>query len=491
MPLRSRFLPAVALIFATCCPPVLALPAERPNVIVVLADDLGWTDLAGFGSDFYDTPNIDRLAADGLRFTAAYAAATVCSPTRAALLTGLYPARLHLTDWIDGMWEYLPAAERARLPLMPPDWTKRLEQRHTTLAEALRGNGYRTALIGKWHLSPRSDDPAVLAAEAPTQHGFDLNIAGNQWGEPGSYFAPFRLPGAQGLAARVENFPPPQDVKSPYLTDMLTDQAVALIERWQGQPFFLLLSHYAVHAPFEGRADLVEKYRRKDATGRRHQDPVYAAMVEALDESLGRVRAALTRTGVADRTIIIFTSDNGGLTYLPGPTSNAPLRGGKGSPYEGGVRVPAIVLWPGVTTADQVSAQPVITPDWYPTILAMTATKGDDDHNRNLDGVSLVPLLRDPAQALDRAAIYWHYPHYHKGRSTPYSAVRAGPWRLIEFDEDQRVELYDLARDPGEDQDLSGRFPEQAATLRQQLAVWRTRVGAQAPRPNPDYRGQP
>jgi len=461
--------------------------ADRPNVILFLVDDLGWTDTASFGSDFYETPNIDRLAADGLRLTAAYAASTVCSPTRAALMTGMYPARTRVTDWIDGMWEYLPTAARQQLRLMPPDWTKRLEHRYTTLAKALRDNGYRTAVVGKWHLTPTSYDPAVVEPYYPRHHGFDVNVAGNQWGEPGSYYAPFRLAAGTGLAARVENFPDEGDVKSPYLTDMLTDHAVSLIERWQGEPFFLFMSHYAVHAPFEGRQDLVEKYQRKDATGLKHHDPVYAAMVEAMDESLGRIREALVRTGIADRTIIIFTSDNGGLTYVPGPTSNAPLRGGKGSPYEGGVRVPAIVLWPGVTTAGAAVDQPVITPDWYPTILAMTGTKGDEVHNRDLDGVPLLPILHDPAQSLGRQAIYWHYPHYHKGGSSPYTAVRAGPWRLIEFYEGQRLELYDLTRDPGEQYDVSREFPDKAAELRGLIAAWRAAIGAQSPLPNPEY----
>lgn len=491
MPIRLRVLLAVVLITAAHTGASGAAPADKPNVVVFLVDDLGWTDTASFGSDFYETPNIDRLASDGVRFTAAYAASTVCSPTRAALVTGMYPARTRVTDWIDGMWEYLPTDVRQQLPLMPPDWTKRLEHRYTTLAEALKDNGYRTALIGKWHLSPRSDDPAVVEPYDPTHHGFDLNVAGNQWGEPGSYYAPFRLAAGTGLAARVENFPAEAEVKSPYLTDMLTDQAVSLIERWQGEPFFLLLSHYAVHAPFEGRQDLVEKYRRKNAAGLRHQDPVYAAMVESMDQSLGRIREALDRAGIAGRTIILFTSDNGGLTYVPGPTSNAPLRGGKGSPYEGGVRVPSIVVWPGVTPAGSATDQPVITPDWYPTILAMTGTTGDVDHNRRLDGVSLIPLLRDPSRPLGRDALYWHYPHYHKGGSTPYSAVRAGSWRLIEFYEDQRVELYDLTNDPGELHDLSEKRPEVAAILRGQLAAWRIKVDAQAPRPNPNYRGQP
>jgi arylsulfatase A len=489
MAIRPRLLLFTALILAAHHLPgaVAAAPADKPNVVVFLVDDLGWTDVAAFGGDFYETPNIDRLAADGLRFTAAYAAGTVCSPTRAALMTGMYPARTHVTDWIDGMWEHLSAAEKSQLPLMPPDWTKRLDHRYTTLAEALKADGYLTALIGKWHLTPRSDDPAVVEPYYPTHHGFDVNIAGNQWGEPGSYYAPYRLPAGTGLAAHVENFPVAVEGQSPYLTDMLTDQAVSLIERWQGQPFFLLLSHYAVHAPFEGRQDLVETYRRKDSAGLNHQDPVYAAMVESMDQSLGRVRDALTRTGIAGRTIILFTSDNGGLTYMPGPTTNAPLRGGKGSPYEGGVRVPAILVWPGVIAAGGITDQPVITLDWYPTILAMTGTKGDAEHNGNLDGVSLVPILRDPAQALDRQAIYWHYPHYHKGGSTPYTAVRAGPWRLIEFYEDQRIELYNLTDDRGEQRDLSGEFPEKGAELRALIATWRDAVGAQSPQANPEY----
>ena len=464
--------------------------ARRPNVVVFMIDDLGWTDAGCYGSDLYETPYIDRLAAGGMRFTDAYAACTVCSPTRAAMMTGMYPARLNVTDWINGMWEHLTPQRQSQHPLMPPLWTQYLERRYTTLPEALQTAGYKTAHVGKWHLTPRSDDRSVLEPYYPRNQGFHINVAGNQWGAPGSYYWPYRRARQQNdVAARVVNFPIAGETKDKYLTDMLTDEAVEIIERWRDEPFFLYFAHYAVHTPIQGRRDLKDKYVEKITPGHRHRNAEYAAMVESVDHSVGRVLETLTSLDILDNTVVVYTSDNGGLVRIRnGPTDNSPLRAGKGSPYEGGVRIPTIVSWPGVVPAASVSGEPIITCDFYPTILDITGVQGDAAHNADVDGLSLVPILKRPTSSLDREAIYWHYPHYHAGGSTPYSAVRAGPWRLVEFYEDQHVELYNLAQEIGEKTDLAQEHADKSLELTAVLHDWRDRVAAQPPRANPIYK---
>ncbi len=292
----------------------------KPNVILILADDLGWTDLACFGSDLHETPALDRLARDGMKFTQNYSACTVCSPTRSALMTGKYPARLHITDWIPGMMPDNPK-------LLVPDWTKYLPLEETTLAEVFKADGYTTATIGKWHLGGE--------AYYPEKQGFDLNIAGTHNGAIRTFFAPWKISTLT-----------PEGNAGDYLTDRLGEEAVQFIERAKDRPFFLYLPHYAVHTPIQGRADLVEKYQKKIRAGLNHKNAAYAAMTESLDMAVGRVRAKLDEHKLADRTMIVFTSDNGGRVPT---TSNVPLRVGKASAYEGGVRVPLIVHWPAVT----------------------------------------------------------------------------------------------------------------------------------------------
>jgi len=444
----------------------------RPNLIFLLVDDLGWTDLGYSGSDLYETPHIDRLAAAGMRFTNGYAACTVCSPTRAAAMTGMYPARLHVTDFIAGH-----ARPHARLKV--PDWTMRLEHRHVTLAEALKAGGYATAQVGKWHLAPRDPEKRFVEDEdyfAVTQ-GFDVQVAGTC--HPGTYFYPYKK---NGYDARVAEGAKPGQ----YLTDRLTDEALAFIEKNRHRPFFLYFAYFNVHTPLGGRADYVEQYKAKVKPGMRHTNPVYAAMVQSVDDSVGRIRAKLDELGIAERTAILFTGDNGGLDREGNPTENLPLRDGKGSTYEGGVREPTIIHWPGVTQPGSASDEPVITLDYYPTLLEIAGVPGDREHNAKVDGVSLVPLLRDPGAKPGREAIYWHYPHYHRGGATPYGAVRAGDWKLIEFYEDMRVELYNLRHDLGESENLAERMPDQRDRLRRMLHAWRDRVGAQMPTPNPD-----
>ena len=434
-------------------------PAAKLNIIFVLTDDLGWTDLGCQGSQFYETPNIDRLAREGMRFTQAYSACTVCSPTRAALMTGKYPARLHLTDWIAG--HVLPKAK-----LKVPDWQMHLPLAERTIAEALRAAGYATASIGKWHLGG--------SEFYPDRQGFDVNLAGCDRGQPPSYFSPYGIP-------TLSDGP-----KGEFLSDRLTDEALKFMEQNRAKPFFIYLPHYAVHTPLMGKPEVVAKYARKADPQNPQRNAKYAALIESVDDSIGRIRQKLDELQIADQTVIIFTSDNGGL-ILNNVTSNLPLRAGKGSQYEGGVRVPLCIKWPGVTQPGSVCDVPVITPDFYPTLLAMAKLK--PAKGQGIDGESIVPLLTQTGP-LRRAAIYWHYPHYHPGGATPYGAIREGDWKLIEVFEDQHVELYNLKDDPGERADLASRLPKKAAQLRAQLVAWRKKVGAQMPSPNPDYNPQ-
>ncbi|HTI51046.1 MAG TPA: sulfatase, partial [Planctomycetaceae bacterium] len=404
--------------------------ADRPlNIVIVLVDDMGWTDCGCFGSDLYQTPHIDQLAREGMLFRQAYSACTVCSPTRAALLTGKYPARLHVTDWIPGL---VPDNPR----LLVPEWTKHLPLEEVALAEVFRQAGYATASIGKWHLG---GEPYY-----PEHHGFDINVAGTDKAAPPSYFAPWKIP-------TLNEGRPGES-----LTNRIGAEAVEFIRRSRGRPFFLYVPHFAVHKPIQGRPDLVRKYQARPRGDRKHRNAEYAAMVENMDETVGQIRQALRDEQVEDRTAIIFTSDNGG--HIPS-TSNAPLRAGKASAYEGGVRVPLIIHWPGVTRAGRVCEVPVMTIDFYPTLLEMAGLPGAAEHVP--DGVSLVDVLMG-ADALPRDALYWHYPHhqhYQQQGAMPYGAIRSGDHRLIEFYDDEHVELFDLRHDIGEAHDLAAENP--------------------------------
>lgn len=449
-----RLLLPLALLTSSFLPIPSALASPPPNIVFVLVDDLGWTDLGCFGSKYYETPNIDRLASQGMRFTDAYSACTVCSPTRASILTGQYPARLHITDWIAGH-------KRPFARLSVPDWTLQLSPEIPNVARVLKSAGYATASIGKWHLGPETC--------WPDRQGFDLNVGGCDKGQPPSYFAPYKIPTLK------------EGPDGEFLSDRLTAEALTFIESNRDKPFFLYLPHYAVHTPIQSKPAVVEKYKAKQDKDAPHHNPGYAALVESVDDSVGRLLDKLDALKLSDRTVIVFTSDNGGLL---GCTSNAPLRAGKGSAYEGGVRVPLIVKWPGVTRPGSVSATPVISADYFPTLLAMAGAPAPGSHA--VDGESLVPLLNQSGP-LTRDALYWHYPHYHPGGATPYGAVREGDFRLVEFYEDGRVELYNLKDDIGETHDLAAALPEKTAALKQRLADWRSRVGAQMPTPNPAY----
>jgi uncharacterized sulfatase len=432
---------------------VVASLAEpvRPNILVILMDDLGWKDLGCYGNRFIETPHADRLAREGMRFTEAYAAAPVCSPTRASLLTGQHPARL-------GMFEVIQLRDRPFARLSSPPLRRELPENVESIADLLGQAGYACASVGKWHVG--------------------------------------RTPPAEGF------LPIPDEIADSGLRDLavqspqkrvgrLTAQTIQFLREHRSRPFLLMLNHHAVHAPLEAREDLVAKYDAKaNALGVTNIHPVYAAITEMGDESLGQVMAELDRLQLVQRTVVIFTSDNGGLIedmHLAEPTPlatcNLPLRSQKGDLYEGGIRVPLIVRWPGVTRPGGECASPNITPDLFATLLEITGVSAPQ--NQACDGVSLVPLLRG-GQALDREILYWHFPTSMWSR-WPGGAIRRGGYKLIEFFEDHHVELYDLANDPGETCDLARERPDLAASLLGELRRWRLDVGAEMPTPNPRY----
>ena len=483
----SRLLPALLLAAALPACPAPAGAADGagaapapPNFVFLLADDLGWTDLGVSGSSFYDTPSLDGLAAQGVRFTEAYAACPVCSPTRASILTGCYPARLGTTDYFGAAQ---PAQWKRDTPLLPAPYLDRLPLEQRTLAEQLKAAGYATFFAGKWHLGPEGF--------WPEDQGFDVNRGGITRGGPyggDRYFSPYGNP-------RLEDGPPGE-----HLPARLAAETVAFLEQNRDRPFLAYLSFYSVHTPLMGRPDLVEKYRARKAErglearwgeeGARkvrlvQEHAVYAAMVEAMDEAVGEVLAALDRLGLADNTVVVFFSDNGGLSTSEGhPTSNLPLRAGKGWLYEGGVREPMIVRWPGAAAAGATCEEAVSSIDFLPTLLDIAGLEPEQP----VDGRSLVPLLRGTG-GFDREALFWHYPHYGNQGGRPGSAVRAGRWKLIEWAGEEHADLYDLAADPGETTDLSAREPERVAALRARLAAWREEVGARMPSPNPAWGG--
>jgi arylsulfatase A-like enzyme len=456
-------LQGIALLFAAgCSEPGPRQSAAKPlNVVFILADDFGWMDLgANNPSCFYDTPHLDRLAASGMNFTCGYAANPVCSPTRFSILTGKYPTRVAATDWFSGSrtGRFNHAELNDQMPLD-----------EVTLAEAFRENGYRTAFLGKWHLG---DGEAYW----PEHQGFDINIGGWSVGSPrGGYFAPFDNP-------RL-----PEYAKGTHLPQALTDESLRILDEFSDDPFLLYLSFYSVHTPLQGREDLVEKYTERrgsiEAQGppefeeeeqiwptdkkrrvRVRQDhAIYAAMVEAMDEQIGRVLDHLERLGIANHTAVVFMSDNGGLSTAEGsPTSNLPLRGGKGWLYEGGIREPFLIRWPGVVPPGSTCDVPVISTDFYPTLLEMAGLP--QKPMQTLDGVSLVPLLTG-GDSLDRSNLFWHYPHYSNQGGFPGGAIRQGDWKLLERFEDGRVHLYDLSQDLGERNDLAQAQPERAAAV--------------------------
>ena len=457
---------------AVLCTAMLAACSQprAPNIILIYIDDLGWRDAGVLGSAYYETPNIGQLAADGMLFTNAYANAPNCAPSRASLLTGRYPPR-------HGIYTVNSAArgEATLRRLIPVENRTDLDTGLATIAEVLRMAGYVTGQVGKWHLGG--------AGSLPIDHGFDWAVAGNHLGHPPSYFFPY-----ENATTRVPDLGD-SGHEGEYLTDRLTTEAVGFIRTNRDRPFFLFLSHYAVHTPIQGKTDLVAHYRSK-ATAGGHADPAYAAMVHSVDESVGRILRVLDELDIADNTVVVFHSDNGGF----GPvTSMDPLRGSKGMLYEGGIRVPLIVRWPGRIEAGSRSDSPVIGIDLFPTFLDIADT--GPSTVEGLDGRSLLPLLQHQGDLPERP-LYWHFPAYLEAdrsvsgpwRTTPASAIRLGRYKLLTFFEDQRVELYDLAADVGERQDLSLALPDVTAALHGRLTSWWAQVGAWIPtRSNPDY----
>lgn len=455
--------------------------AAHPNVVFILADDLGWRDVGCFGSTFYETPNIDRIAREGVRFTDAYAACPVCSPTRASIMTGRYPARLKTTDYFGAPQPEEVADHWSKhKPLLPAHYLNHLPLEEVTLAEALKEAGYTTFFAGKWHLGGEGF--------LPEDQGFDINKGGYSFGTPpGGYFSPYKNP-------KLEDGP-----KGEHLPARLAAETAHFIRGHHDTPFLAYLSFHSVHVPLQAREDLKAKYEKKAAAlnsstpvwgkeGARdvrlvQNHPVYAAMIEAMDQAVGTVLDTLDDLGIAGNTIVVFMSDNGGLSTAEGaPTSNLPLRAGKGWLYEGGIRESMIVKWPGVAKPGRTCSEPVISTDFYPTILEMAGLPAKPD--QHIDGVSFVPLLKE-AGLPKRDALYWHYPHYGNQGGIPGGAIRAGDWKLIEFFEDRHVELYNLRDDISEKHDCAAEQPEKARELREMLHRWQQEVGAQFPTPNP------
>lgn len=449
------------------------LAPSKPNVLFILVDDLGWTDLGVYGSSFYETPNIDKLAAKGAVFTQAYTPNPVCSPTRAAILTGKYPSRIGITDWI-------PGDDPKDRPLRGPQDLHQLPLEEITLAEVLKEAGYKTFFAGKWHLG----DTGYF----PEDQGFDINMGGHHMGQPpGGYYSPYQNPKL------------PDGPEGEYLTDRLADESIKFMDANAENPFLLYLSFYTVHTPIQASKRHLAKFQEKkkqlldtmpsiqqDGNGFTVQNQYsadYASMVYALDENVGRVVDKLEELGLMENTLIVFTSDNGGLTTLEyenwvAPTSVKPLRAGKGWIYEGGIRVPLIIKRPGKDKNMNINTQ-AMSIDLFPTIL--------DELNLaekvgQIDGLSLSPVLKGEKGEIHEK-LFWHYPHYHASGWKPGSGIRVGDWKLIHFYEDDSYELYNVADDPGEQRDLSIQFPEKVLELQSELKRSMRETLAQEPIP--------
>ena len=482
----SRFFLFIFLIFLTGCNSKKLTENknnEKPNILLIVADDLGYGDLRCYGNKIVDTPQLDKLAENGVRFTNAYASCTVCSPTRASLLTGKNPVALNLTDFIPGRQANGPQPHHK---LISPDFNKHLPLDEMTIAEQLKKLGYTTASIGKWHLGGKG--------YLPPQHGFDLNIAGNAVGMPPSFYYPY----TSNEKWRTHKITPLELTEdSLYLTERLTNEAIQFIESSQDKPFFLYLPYYTVHIPVEGPKALAAKYaeRLRNSTDTVFRHPHYLAMTESLDENVGRIVAALEKLNLERNTLIIFVSDNGGWAKVDEKdggdqqytgwqvqaADNGPLRGGKGTLYEGGLRVPVIISWPGTIEPGRVSDELVISTDVFPTI--MEAVQMDIDYP--VEGVSLLSFLTEN-KPVKREKLYWHYPHYHL--TTPGSVIRDGDFKLIKYYEDDRLELYNLKNDVGESNDLSGTMSDKTIEMHRKLNKWLEKEDAGIPVPNSGYR---
>jgi arylsulfatase A-like enzyme len=435
---------------------------RRPNIVFILADDLGYADLACYGSKYYETPNIDRMAAAGMRFTDGYSCGANCQPTRAALMSGQYGPRTGV--YTVGSIERFDWRSR---PLRPVDNVTQLPLEKVTIADTLKKAGYATGMFGKWHLG---ND----AAHHPSRRGFDEAIV------------------SEGVHFDFKTNPHVKTKPGEYLADFLTDRAVDFIERHRKQPFFLYLPHFAVHAPHQAKNPLIKHFKDKPGVGDQ-KNPAYAAMIASVDESVGRVLAKLEELGLSENTLVIFSSDNGGVGGYrragldkDGVTDNAPLKGGKGMFYEGGVRVPYIFYWKGKVDSGQVNSTPIISIDLYPTLCEIAGAELPGDYE--LDGVSYAKLLTGEQKSLDRESLFWHFPGYlgagkGKWRTTPVGSIRSGDWKLLEWFEDGRQELYNMKDDVGEEHDLLGKNADKAKELHDRLFAWRQSVGAKMPAP--------
>lgn len=448
----------------------------KPNIILITVDDLGWTDLTCYGSEFYETPNIDRLASNGIRFTNSYAAAAICSPTRAAIMTGKYPARIGITDWIRAKFQGGGDENREGFeghpdkPLLCPYNPYHLELEEVTIAEILKKQNYETCFIGKWHLGTEK--------WYPDNQGFDFNIAGCDYGQPPSYFDPYIVYPNAWMKDTLNGFPTMAPRRAgEYLTDREADEAISFIKTHKDKPFFLNLCHYAVHTPLQAKQELLEKYANKPPT--LQKSAVYAAMVESVDDAVGNIVSVLEDLGISENTLIIFTSDNGGL-LIPNATINSPLRSGKGYPYEGGIRIPTIFYWPAEIESGQISDVPITSTDYLPTICTVAGIPSTEfDH---LDGINLLSAITKGTD-LKRESIFWHFPHYRGADVVPYSIIRKGDWKLIKRYEGKEFELFNLKEDLSETTELSGTNPEKVNELNSDLEAWLSEAGAKMPIP--------
>ncbi len=457
----AGFIPTVSY-----CTETIQKKTDKPNVVLILIDDLGWKDLGFMGSKFYETPNIDKLARTGVIFTNAYAACSVCSPTRASIQTGRYPARLGVTDWIRARFQLNTAEVKAPQPyeensnkkLRTPSNPYWMETSEITIAEILKKSGYFTCHIGKWHLGP--DD------YYPEKQGYDLNIAGSDMGQPVNYFDPYS--NAKGVI--FPNLEPRQ--KDEYLEDRLASELKIVIEKNKDKPFFINMCNYAVHTPLMAKQEIIKKYESKEVVDGQ-KNVVYAAMIESMDQAVGSLMNTLKDNGLLENTVVIFLSDNGGLI---GSTDNSPLRSGKGYPYEGGIRIPMIVSWKGQINGNKVSDLPVTTVDLLPTICALTKSPLP---KTELDGRDLSPVLK--GKKLNQVPLYWHFPHYRVGDIVPYSIIRDGDWKLIKRYEGTTFELFNLKNDLEEKNELSGKNPDKVKELDAKLQLWLKHTNAKMP----------
>ncbi|MEX0321684.1 MAG: sulfatase [Puniceicoccaceae bacterium] len=463
IPLRK---PTWLILFSLLC---VSLSATQRNIVLFLIDDLGWNDIGANGSTYYQTPAIDSLARDGVNFTQAYSACAVCTPSRAAILTGRYPARILMTNWTpDGRWNPANKYREGR-------FVRDLPLEEFTIAEALREAGYKTISVGKWHLG---GEPFSM----PEHHGFDINIGGTAHGAPGEYFYPYAgnwsIP-TTGTKSKWNVFS--EGEPGEYLTDRLTDEAINFIKDNRDEPFFLYFPHFAVHTPLEAKEEMIRKYKAVPED-KRQGDPIYAAMVESVDVSVSRVMETLEELDLDENTVVIFTSDNGGMWKA---TDNSPLRGHKGTYWEGGIRVPLIIKWPGYAKRGKVVDAPVIGMDLYPTLLEIAGLPMRP--SQHLDGVNLAPLLKD-VSTLQRQSLFWHFPHYNNHPETvPQGAILKGPWKLIESFDPEGLQLYNLEDDPSESRNLIKDRSQVASRLLKELKQWRKDVDADLMKTNPDY----